>query len=75
MVWTNVRGIQIRIKHIPGNLNLPADSLPRRDLMNEIEWPLTHQFFNQICHWWHQPMVATKLNHKLPMYVSPVPGS
>ena len=32
----------------------------------------------QICHCWHQPMVdlfATKLNHKLPVYVSPVPDS
>ena len=39
---------------------------------------LNHQVFNQICHCWHQPMVdlfATKLNHKLPMYVSPVPNS
>ena len=30
------------------------------------------------CHCWHQPMVdlfATKLNHKLPMYMFPVPDS
>ena len=76
MAWTNARGIQIRTKHIPGNLNVLADSLSRRDKVIETKWALNHQVFNQICHCWHQPIVelfATKLNHKLPMYVSPVP--
>ena len=78
MAWTNARGIQIRAKHIPGNLNVLADSLSRKDRVIQTEWELNHRAFNQICHWWHQPMVdlfATKLNHKLPMYVSPVPDS
>ena len=76
MAWTNARGIQIRAKHIPGNLNVLADSLSRKDKVIQTEWALNHRVFNQICHCWHQPMVdlfATKLNHKLPMYVSPVP--
>ena len=76
MAWTNARGIQIRAKHIPGNLNVLADSLSRKDKVIQTEWVLNHRVFNQICHCWHQPMVdlfATKLNHKLPMYVSPVP--
>ena len=78
MAWTNARGIQIRAKHIPGNLNMLADSLSRKDKVIQTEWALNHQVLNQICHCWHQPMVdlfATKLNHKLPMYVSPVPDS
>ena len=78
MAWTNARGIQIRAKHIPGNLNVLADSLSRKDKVIQTEWALNHRVFNQICHCWHQPMVdlfATKLNHKLPMYVSPVPDS
>ena len=76
MAWTNARGIQIRAKHIPGNLNVLADSLSKKDKVIQTEWALNHRVFNQICHCWHQPMVdlfATKLNHKLPMYVSPVP--
>ena len=63
---------------IPGNLNVLADSLSRKDKVIQTEWVLNHQMFNQICHYWHQPMVdlfATKLNHKLPMCVSPVPDS
>ena len=44
MAWTNARGIQIRAKHIPGNLIFPADSLSRRDLMIKTKWALTHQF-------------------------------
>ena len=30
MAWANARGIQIRAKHIPGNLNVLADSLSRK---------------------------------------------
>ena len=78
MAWTNARGIQIRVKHIPGNLNVVADSLSRRDKVIQTEWALNHQVFNQICHCWHQPMVdlfAAKLNRKLPMCVTPVPDS
>ena len=76
MAWTNARGIQIRAEHILGNLNVLADSLSRKDKVIQTEWALNHRMFNQICHCWHQPMVdlfATKLNHKLSMYVSPVP--
>ena len=78
MALTNARGIQIREKHVLGNLNVLADSLSRKDKVIQTEWALNHQVFGQICHCWHQPMVdlfATKLNHKLPMYVSPVPDS
>ena len=53
-----------------------ADSLSRRDKIIQIEWSLHQQIFNQICKVWHTPMVdlfATHLNHKLPIYVSPVP--
>ena len=78
MAWTNARGIQIRAKNIPGNLNVLADSLSMKDKVIQTEWELSHPVFNQICHCWHQPTVhlfATKLNHQLPMYVSPVPDS
>ena len=49
--------------------------LSRRDKVIQTEWSLHQQIFNQICRVWYTPMVdlfATHLNHKLPIYVSPV---
>ena len=76
LAFTNSRRIQIRARHVPGSLNEIADSLSRRDKVIQTEWSLHQQIFNQICRVWHTPMVdlfATHLNHKLPIYVSPVP--
>ena len=76
LAFTNSRRIQIRARHVPGSLNVIADSLSRRDKVIQTEWSLHQQIFNQICRVWHTPMVdlyATHLNHKLPIYVSPVP--
>ena len=50
--------------------------LVQRDKVIQTELAMNHQVFNQISHCWCQPMVdwfATKLIHKLPMYVSPFP--
>ena len=44
----------------------------------QTEWSLHPQIFSLICKVWHKPMVdmfATKFNHKLPIYVSPVPDA
>ena len=76
LAFTNSRRIQIRARHVPGSLNVIADSLSRRDKVTQTEWSLHQQIFNQICKIWHTPMVdlfATHLNYKLPIYVSPVP--
>ena len=76
LAFTNSRRIQIRARHVPGSLNVIADSLSRRDKVIQTEWSLHQQIFNQICRVWHTPMVdlfATHLNYKLPIYVSPVP--
>ena len=76
LAFPNSRRIQIRARHIPGSLNVIADSLSRRDKVIQTEWSLHQQIFNQICKVWHTPMVdlfATHLNYKLPIYVSPVP--
>ena len=76
LAFTNSRKIQIRARHVPGSLNVIADSLSRRDKVIQTEWSLHQQIFNQICKVWHTPMVdlfATHLNYKLPIYVSPVP--
>ena len=76
LAWSNAREIHIRARHIPGNLNVIADSLSRRDRAIQTEWSLHPLVFRQICQVWHKPMVdlfATSLNAKLPTYVSPVP--
>ena len=46
-----------------------ANSLSRKDKVIQTEWVLNHQVFMMV------DLFATKLNHKLPMYVSPVPDS
>ena len=76
LAWSNAWEIHIKARHIPGNLNVIADSLSRRDRAIETEWSLHPLIFQEICQVWHKPMVdlfATSLNAKLPTYVSPVP--
>ena len=76
LAWSNARESHIRARHIPGNLNVIADSLSRRDRAIQTEWSLHPLVFQEICQVWHKPMVdlfATSLNAKLPTYVSPVP--
>ena len=78
LAYCNPRNILIRARHIQGCLNVIADSLFRKDKIIQTEWSLHPQIFNLICKVWHTPMVdmfATKMNHKLPLYVSPVPDA
>ena len=78
LAYCNPRNILIRARHIQGCLNVIADSLSRKDKIIQTEWSLHPQIFSLICIVWHKPMVdmfATKLNHKLPIYVSPVPDA
>ena len=67
-----------RARHIQGCLNVTADSFSRKDKIIQTEWSLHPQIFNLICKVWYKPMVdmfATKMNHKLPLYVSPDPDA
>ena len=68
--------ITLKARHIPECLNVMADLLSRSNQMQSTEWSLHPQVFKQICQKWFTPHVdlfATHLNHKLPLYVSPVP--
>ena len=61
---------------MPGCLNVMADLLSRSNEVQSTEWLLHLQVFKQICQKWFTPHVvlfATRLNHKVPLYVSPVP--
>ena len=68
--------ITLKARHIPGCLNVMADLLSRSNQVQSTEWSLHPQVFKQICQKWFTPHVdlfATHLNHKLPLYISPVP--
>ena len=63
-------------QHIPRCLNVMADSLARSNQIQSPEWSLHLSVLKQICQRWFTPHVdlfAICLNHKLRLYVSPVP--
>ena len=76
MTWCHCYHITLKARHIPGYLNVMADLLSRSNQVQSTEWSLHPQVFKQICQKWfthHVYLFATRLNHKLPLYVSPVP--
>ena len=67
--------IVISAFHIQGVKNVIADALSRTAPIS-TEWQLDKDSFSQIVHHWGQPEVdlfATKENHQVQQYVSPVP--
>ena len=78
LAWSNASNIQIRARHIPGNLNVIADSLSSRDKVIQTEWSLQPLVFQKICQDWHKPKVdllTNSWNTKLPTCISPVPDN
>ena len=76
MTWCHHYHITLKARHIPGCLNVMADLLSRSNQVQSTEWSLHLQVFKLICQKWftlHVDLFATHLNHKLPLYVSPVP--
>ena len=74
--WGHHYLITLKARHVLGCLNVMADLLSRSNQVQSTEWPLHPQVFKQICQKWFTPHVdlfATHLNHKLPLYVSPIP--
>ena len=74
--WCHPRRIVLRARHIPGRLNEIADKLSQHNQVIQTEWSLSQQVFSLLCSRWVQPQVdlfATRFNHKLPRFVSPVP--
>ena len=68
LAWCHPRGIVLRARHIPGRLNVIADKLSRHSQVIQTEWSLSLQVFNLLFLFF-----ATRFNHKLPQFVSPVP--
>ena len=76
MTWCHHFHITLKARHIPGCLNVMADLLSRSNQVQSTEWSLHPQVFKQISQRWFTPYVdlfTTHLNHKLPLYVSPIP--
>ena len=76
MTWCHHYHITLKARHIPGCVYMMADLLSRSNQVQSTEWSLHPQVFKQICQKWFTPHVdlfATHLNHKLPLYISPVP--
>ena len=75
MTWCHHYQITLRARHIPGCLNVMVD-LSRSNQVQSTEWSLHPQAFKQICQKWfipHVDLFDTRLSHKVPLYVSPVP--
>ncbi len=67
--------ITLLAKHIPGERNALADLLSRMDKVVHTEWTLLHSVFEALCMAWDTPnldLFATRLNNRLPVFVSPM---
>ena len=68
--------IHLFAKHIPGRFNTLADRMSRVDKPISTEWSLNQEIANKIFQIMDFPSIdlfATRLNHRLPIYVSPIP--
>lgn len=68
--------LAVRAKHIPGIRNVLADQLSRQSRSMATEWSLLPEVFLQIQRSFDLGVVdlfATRVNFKLPMFVSPYP--
>lgn len=74
--WCLAHNCQLRARHIPGRLNVLADQLSRDHQVISTEWSLSPSVTERIWLKWGKPWIdlfATRLNTKLPHFVSPVP--
>ena len=68
--------IQLLAKHILGRFNTLADRMSRMDKPIPTEWSLNQEIANKIFQFMDFPSIdlfAARLNHRLPLYVSPIP--
>ena len=78
LTWCSQRQVTLKARHIPGRLNVIADKLSRLNQTIQTEWSLLPDVFQRLCSKWHRPQIglfATRFNHKLPLFVSPVPDT
>ena len=76
LTWCQRNKIHLLVKHIPGRFNTLADQLSRVNKPISTEWALNQEIANLLFSMTEFPNIdlfATRLNHKLPLYVSPIP--
>ena len=67
--------IQLLVKHILDRFNTLADQMSRVDKPISTEWSLNQEIANKVFQIMDFPSIDlfTRLNHRLPFYVSPIP--
>ena len=76
LLWCDDHQIVLAARHVAGKLNILADALSRPHCILQTEWTIAHRVLQRVWNRFHRPHVdlfATRFNHKLPTYVSPVP--
>ena len=76
LIWCHQNQINLLIKFIPGKFNVLADRLSRITKPISTEWGLNQSVANAVFRMTQFPnldLFPTRLNHKLPLYVSPIP--
>ena len=75
--WTEAHNVLLEARYLPGQLNVLADLLSRRNQVLAAEWPLLPQVAKKIIRTWGSltiDLLATHLNVKLPLYCSLIPN-
>jgi hypothetical protein len=76
LVWAKSQGLSLTAAHVQGASNVLADALSRAHSVVPSEWSLSHRILSKVWARFPKPMIdlfATRFNHRLPIYVSPVP--
>ena len=74
--WTEAHNVLLEARYLPGQSNILADLLSRRNQVLAAEWSLLPQVAKKIIRTWGSPTIdlfATHLNAKLPLYCSLIP--
>lgn len=76
LLWCQSHNITLKAQHIAGEKNVVADALSRTHQSLQTEWTLHRPTFQRLCRTWGTPEIdifATRFNHLLPAYISPMP--
>ena len=74
--WTEAHNVLLEARYLPGQSNVLADLLSRRNQILAAEWSLLPQVAKKIIRTWGTPTIdlfAIHLNAKLPLYCSLIP--
>ena len=74
--WSESGRVQLEARYLPGQSNVLADLLNRRNQVLGAEWSLHPQVARKLLRTWGSPtldLFTTFLNAKLPLYCSLIP--